>query len=51
MADGQQRSVKVGLRSADYVEILSGLKEGDRVTLGDAELPTRWRNDGGFGPE
>jgi len=46
MADGQHRAVKVGLRSADYVEILSGLKEGDRVSLSNAELPTRWTNRG-----
>lgn len=44
MADGTRRDITIGLRTADSVEIVSGLKEGDRVRVGDAELPTRWKN-------
>ena len=31
-----RRSVRTGWKDSDYTEILSGLREGERVLLGDA---------------
>lgn len=38
------RTVKVGIRTADSVQVLSGLKEGERVVLGAAAVAAPVRN-------
>jgi HlyD family secretion protein len=43
LAGGVRRDVTVGLENADVVEIVSGVKAGERVELAAAELPTRWK--------
>ena len=37
--------VTLGLEGAENVEVTSGLKEGDRVVVAEAELPTRWKSE------
>ncbi len=44
LADGQKRSVGVGLQGTDTVEIVMGLSEGEKVRSLTAELPTRWKS-------
>jgi len=44
MADGQIRPITIGLRGSEWVEILSGLTEGDKVRVITAELPTKWKS-------
>ncbi len=41
----RQQDVVLGLQSADDVEIISGLREGDRVLVNEAELPSKWKNE------
>ncbi|HWE04627.1 MAG TPA: efflux RND transporter periplasmic adaptor subunit [Tepidisphaeraceae bacterium] len=45
MSDGKRRAVTLGLQGEDYVEILSGVNEGDRVFVSTAELPTKWNTE------
>jgi multidrug resistance efflux pump len=40
MADGSVRSVKVGRTSTSHAEIISGLKEGDKVAVGTKPVAT-----------
>ena len=52
-ADGQRRTISVGLQGNETVEVLSGLTEGEKVRVITAELPTRWKsqeNSPGGGP-
>ena len=46
LVGGAQRPVTLGLEGSDSVEVTSGLAEGDKVTMEEAELPTRWKSDG-----
>ena len=50
MADGQNRSVTLGLQGGESVEVLSGLVEGEKVRVITAELPTRWKSKDQAGP-
>jgi HlyD family secretion protein len=43
-AAGERRAVTVGLETDDGVEIVSGVKAGERVVLSTGELPTRWKS-------
>jgi HlyD family secretion protein len=49
MATGERREVTVGVETDDGVEIVSGVKEGERVALSTGELPTRWKSKEGSG--
>lgn len=42
--DGQRREVKLGLQGSEWVEVCSGLDEGESVRILTAELPTRWKS-------
>ena len=44
LADGQQRPITVGLQGSEFVEVVSGLAEGEKVRSLTAELPTRWKS-------
>jgi HlyD family secretion protein len=45
----EDRPVQVGLTDGEKYEIVSGLTEGDTVTLRKDETPSRWREGGGGG--
>jgi HlyD family secretion protein len=48
LANGEKRTVKLGLEGNETVEVLSGVSEGENVIVEKTELPTRWRaTDGG----
>jgi multidrug resistance efflux pump len=49
LADGRQQPVQLGLNGGENVEIVSGLREGDKVVSQAVEAPTRWKNDNGPG--
>lgn len=43
LAGGKEQQVSLGLDGGETVEVVSGLKEGDKVVLQALELPTRWK--------
>jgi len=48
LASGERREITVGLQDARNVEVLSGIKEGDRVRFVDfGELPSERKGGGG----
>jgi multidrug efflux pump subunit AcrA (membrane-fusion protein) len=44
LPSGERREVTTGLDNSEVVEIVSGIKPGDRVLLTATELPTRWKS-------
>lgn len=40
---GEQRTVEVGISNGEFYEILSGLKEGEKVMLSSGSEESRWR--------
>jgi HlyD family secretion protein len=44
LVGGKEQPVTLGLDGGENVEVLSGLNEGDKVTLQALELPTRWKS-------
>lgn len=50
LTDGQSKEVKTGLESSEMVEILEGVKEGDKVQVSAIEPSTKWKNDDRRGP-
>jgi len=43
LAGGKEQAVKLGLDGGETIEVLSGLNDGDKVTVQVLELPTRWK--------
>jgi multidrug efflux pump subunit AcrA (membrane-fusion protein) len=43
LSDGKEQQVKLGLDGGEIVEVISGLKDGDKVRMQTLELPTRWK--------
>lgn len=44
LASGEQREVELGVQGTEYVEIVSGLAEGDVIVANTGEQASRWRN-------
>ena len=49
LAGGERRRVTLGIQGLERTEIASGLAEGDAVLVGDGEVESVWRTEGGAG--